>query len=239
MEGICRLSVGPDSFALRLHAVRTGHPESAWSYEGGIKRTIAGGRARVNMAAFYSDYQDLQVQSFIRPGVPDISNAASATIKGVEVEVAASAWRGVQLAGHLSWLDATYDRYLAVGPEGATGDAAGNRLNSAPEWSGSGSAVYEFATGRRGLASVRGDVSWQSRVFFTPFNTAIETQASYALVQMPAGFGPRTRRWQLAMYLRNLTNQEYITATSNLPLPAFTGRPRESQQWGTQFTLRP
>ena len=106
-------------------------PESAWSYEGGIKRTIAGGRARVNMAAFYSDYQDLQVQSFIRAGVPDISNAASATIKGVEVEVAASAWRGVQLAGHLSWLDATYIGYLAVGPEGATGDAAGNRLNSA------------------------------------------------------------------------------------------------------------
>ena len=45
----------------------------------------------------------------------DISNAASATIKGVEVEVAAAAGRGVQLAGNFSWLDATYDRYLAVG----------------------------------------------------------------------------------------------------------------------------
>ena len=51
-----------------------------------------------------------------------------------------------------------------------TGDAAGNRLSNAPEWSGSVSAVYEFATGRVGTASLRGDVSWQSRVFFTPFN---------------------------------------------------------------------
>jgi hypothetical protein len=79
------------------------NPEFAWSYEGGVKRTIA----------------------------------------GVEVEAAASGWRGVQLA--------------------------------APEWSGSGPAAYEFATGRAGFTSVRCDVSGQSRVFFTPFNTAIET----------------------------------------------------------------
>ena len=74
---------------------------------------MAGGRVRANTAVFYNDYQDLQVQSFLRPGVIDISNAGSATIKGIEVEVAAAAGRGVQLAGHVSWLDATYDRYLA------------------------------------------------------------------------------------------------------------------------------
>jgi iron complex outermembrane recepter protein len=213
-------------------------PEFAWSYEGGIKRTIAGGRMRLNTAMFYSDYQDLQVQSFIRPGVPDIRNAASAIIKGVEVEMAASAWRGLQLAGHFSWLDATYDSYLAVSPGGATIEAAGHRLNNAPEWSGSGSAAYEFATGRMGTASVRSDVSWQSRVFFTPLNDAIETQSAYGLVQLRAGFEPRTRRWELAVYIRNVANLAYITATANVPLPAFTGRPGEPRQWGTQFTLR-
>ncbi|MEO5897741.1 MAG: hypothetical protein ABIS06_18785 [Vicinamibacterales bacterium] len=70
-----------------------------------------------------------------------------------------------------------------------------NRLNSAPEWSGSVSAGYEFATGRAGTASVRGDVSGQSRVFFTPFNNRIETQESYGLVHLRAGFEPRHRRW--------------------------------------------
>jgi iron complex outermembrane receptor protein len=213
-------------------------PETAWSYEGGLKRNLAGGRARLNTAVFYTDYQDLQVQSFLRPGFPDVSNAASATIKGVEVEVAGSAWHGLLLAGNISWLDAIYDRYLAHGPEGVTGDVADHRLNNAPEWSGSGSAEYEFATGHGGLASVRGDVSWQSRVFFTPFNTRIETQGPYALVNMRAGFEPRNRRWELAVYVRNLANQEYFTSTDNLPLPAFTGRPGEPRQWGTQFTLR-
>ena len=121
----------------------------------GLKRTMAGGRVRANTAVFYNDYQDLQVQSFLRPGVPDISNAAIGDHQGLEVEAAAAVRRGLQLAGHVSWLDATYDHYLAVVPGGVTRDAAGNRLNNAPEWSGSGSAVYEFADrpGGDGLAA--------------------------------------------------------------------------------------
>jgi iron complex outermembrane receptor protein len=214
-------------------------PELAWSYEGGVKRTLAGGRARANAAVFYNDYRDLQVLSFVLPGLLDIRNAASATITGVEVEVAAAAWRGLQLAGNVSWLDATYDRFLAVGPGNVTADAAGKRLNNAPAWSGSGSAAYELAAGRTGTASVRGDVSWQSRVFFSPFNDAIESQPAYALVHLRAGFEPRNRRWELAVYARNLRNREYVTGIANaVQLPAIIGRPGEPRQWGTQLTIR-
>jgi len=187
---------------------------------------------------FYTDYRDLQVQSFIRPGVPDISNAASAIIKGVEVEVAAAARRSLRLSGHLAWLDASYDRFLAVLPGGATRLVAGNRLNNAPEWSGSGSAVYEFSAGRKGMVFVRGDLSWQTQVFFTPVNDAIETQRAYGLVHLRAGFEPPSRRWELAVYVRNAGDQEYITGTANVALPAFTARPGEPRLWGTQFTLR-
>ena len=213
-------------------------PESAWSYETGLKLTTAGGRVRANTAVFYNDYRDLQVQSFVEPGVIDIRNAGSATIKGMEVEVAAAAGHGVQLAGNVSWLDATYDHYIAAQPGDKTLDASGNRLNNAPQWSGSGSAIYEFPTGRAGTASVRADVSWQSRVFFTPVNDAIETQRAYGLLHVRAGFEPQSRRWEVAVYVRNLGNQDYITGTANVPIPAITGRPGDPRQWGTQFTLR-
>jgi iron complex outermembrane receptor protein len=187
---------------------------------------------------FYNAYRDLQVQSFVRPAVIDISNAGAASITGVEVEVAATAGRGLQFAGTISWLEATYDRYLARGLGGTTFDAAGNRLNNAPEWSGSGSAVYVFAAGRTGTASVRGDVSWQSRVFFTPVNDAIERQPAYGLVHLRAGFEPRSHRWEMAVYVRNLVNTEYITGTANVPPTAITGRPGDPRHWGTQFTIR-
>jgi outer membrane receptor protein involved in Fe transport len=43
-------------------------PEFAWSYEGGLKRTMADGRVYVNTAVFHNDYKDQQVQTFLRPG---------------------------------------------------------------------------------------------------------------------------------------------------------------------------
>jgi iron complex outermembrane receptor protein len=213
-------------------------PEFAWTYEGGVKTTVGGGRVRTNAAVFYTDYQDLQVQQFIGFGILDISNAASATIKGVEIEAAARVAAGLQLSGTFSWLDAVYDQYIAVGNAGVTQDAAGNRLNNAPEWSGSTSALYEFAARSAGTVSVRGDLTWQSRVFYTAFNDAFETQAAYALTHVRAGFEPASRRWELAVYVRNLANAEYITATANFPVNSIGGRPGEPRHWGTQFTLR-
>ena len=214
------------------------NPEFAWSYESGIKRSMAGGRIRTNVAVFHTDYRDLQVQSFIRPGVPDISNAASAGINGVEVEAGATAAAGLRLSGHFSWLDATYDRFLAVLPGGARRALEGNRLNNAPEWSAAGSAVHEFAIRQAGTAAVRADLAWQSQVFFTPVNDAIETQRAYGLVHLRAGFEPTGHRWEIALYLRNAGAREYIVGTGNVGLPAFTARPGEPRVWGTQFTLR-
>jgi iron complex outermembrane receptor protein len=214
-------------------------PELAWNYEGGVKQTMGEGRVRVNTAVFLNDYRDLQVQAFLRPGVIDISNAASATIKGVELETAVMATRAIQIAGHIAWLDATYDRYVAIGLGGVTRDAAGHRLNNAPAWSGSTSVIYELAAGRAGTVSVRGDAVWQSRVFFTAFNDAIDSQEAYGLVHLRAGFEPRSRRWELAVYVRNVGRREYITGTAtNVILPAFNGRPGEPRHWGTQLTLR-
>ena len=217
---------------------RTFNPEFAWSFEGGLKRTMASGRARVNMAVFSNDYRDLQVQSFLRTGVIDVSNAGSATIRGIEVEAAAAPGRGVQLSGHVAWLDATYDSYLFRGPGSVTFDAAGNRLNNAPGCSGAASAVYDLAIGGAGTASMRGDLAWQSRVFFTPVNDVIETQGDYGLLHLRAGFEPKSRRWEIAVYVRNLGNQEYITGTANVPIPAITGRPGDPRYWGTQLTIR-
>ena len=214
------------------------NPEFAWSYETGVKHSMAGGRVTANTAVFYTDYRDLQVQSFVRVGVPDITNAAAAVIRGVEVEVGTAARPGLRLSGHFSWLDASYDHFLAVLPGGATRPVEGNRLNNAPEWSGAGSAVYQFPTRRAGTASLRGDLSWQSQVFFTPVNDAIETQRAYGLVHLRAAFEPTSRRWEMALYVRNTGNQAYIVGTGNAAVTAFTARPGEPRSWGTQFTLR-
>ena len=111
-------------------------PEWAWSYEGGWKGALMGGRSRLAVSAFVMDYTNLQVQTPVGIGVFDIRNAAAATIRGVEVENTSRIGRGIEAGGHVTWLDATYDQYVAVANNGVTGDVAGNRLNNAPEWAG-------------------------------------------------------------------------------------------------------
>jgi iron complex outermembrane receptor protein len=212
------------------------HPEWAWSFEGGLKTTLAGGRARLGVSAFQTDYTDLQVQTAIRPGVLDISNAAAATIRGVEVEGAAGPWPTLQVGGHLAWLDATYDRYVAVGTGGVTADVAGNRLSNAPEWSGRLWIEGKADAGRAGTLSLRADWRWQSTVFFTPFNDAVQRQQPYGLLDLSLEVGPK--RWSLGAYVRNLTNEQHITGTFASPPPAIGGRPGEPRMMGVQLTFR-
>jgi len=218
----------------------TFRPELAWSYEAGWKRRLGGGRGRMNAALFHVDYRDLQVQSFIVPGLVEVSNAGRATSRGIEVEGALSAGGGLQFLGILSWLDAVYGQYVAVvGPNRVPVDATGKRLREAPTWSGSGAAIYEFKPVAIGTVSVRSDVSWQSRVFFTPGNDAVQSQHAYALVHARTMFVPRSRRWEVSVYVQNLGRQEYVTGTWVATRGvAISGRPGRPRHWGTEFTIR-
>jgi iron complex outermembrane receptor protein len=211
-------------------------PEYAWTYEGGLKTTFVDGRALLDVATFVTEYTDLQVQTAIRPGVIDISNAAAATILGVEAESAvqlASAWRA---GGHFTWLDATYDHYMAVGVGGITGDASGNQLTNAPEWSGNLWLEWNSRIGMSHPFSVRADSRWQSTVFFTPFNDDIQRQQAHGLLDVSAEVG--LRPWfTIGAYARNLTNQDFITGTFATPPPAIGGRPGHPRQMGVRLTV--
>lgn len=108
-------------------------PEWTWNYEGGVKTELMNGRARMNAPAFQMDYTNLQVQAPIGIGVFDIGNAAAATIRGIEVEGATRIAPRFKARGHVTWLDAIYDPYVAVAIGGVIGDVAAHRLNNAPQ----------------------------------------------------------------------------------------------------------
>jgi iron complex outermembrane receptor protein len=213
-------------------------PEWAWSYEGGVKTVLAGGRARLNVAAFDMEYTNLQVQTPIGIGVFDIRNAAAATIRGVETEAAMKIGRGLEAGGHLTWLDATYDQYVAVAFNGVTGDVAGKRLNNAPEWAGRGWMEWTGNVGRSKRVTVTADATSQSTVFYTPFNDDIQRQEAFGLLGTRVEYGPSHRRWSLNVYTRNLTNTGYIMATFGTSPTAFGGRPGASRQIGVQLAVQ-
>ena len=213
-------------------------PEWAWSYEGGWKSQLMGGRSRLDVSAFVMDYTNLQVQTPIGIGVFDIRNAAAATIRGVEVANTSRIGRGIEAGGHVTWLDATYDRYIAVDNSGVTGDVAGNRLNNAPEWAGRLWIEWSGDIARSRRLSIAADATAQSTVFYTPFNDSIQRQGPYGLLGARVEYGPSHRRWAVASYARNLTNTDYIMATFGTAPTAFGGRPGPSRQFSIEFTVR-
>ena len=184
------------------------------------------------------NYTNLQVQTPIGIGVFDIRNAAAATIRGVEVENTSRFGRGIEAGGHVAWLDATYDSYIAVNNTNVAGDVSGNRLNNAPEWAGRIWIEWTADIGQSRQLSIAADSTMQSTVFYTPFNDSIQRQVPYGLLGARVEYGPSHRRWAVAAYTRNLANVDYITATFGTAPTAFGGRPAPSRQFAIDFTVR-
>src|SRR3546814_8004504 len=69
-------------------------PEFAWSYEVGAKTDWFDRRLRLNIAAFRTDYSDLQISQLVPLCCVVVSNAAKARIKGVEVEAVVRPFAG-------------------------------------------------------------------------------------------------------------------------------------------------
>src|SRR5678815_1087860 len=113
--------------------------EEAQTYEVGAKFDF-GGTVRLNLAAFTSDYKDMQV-TYRGPApagvAPFLTNAGKASIDGAEAELTWAPTPDMRIEGSVGYLDATIDSLdnipLAVLPSGLL---PGNKLPFAPEWQG-------------------------------------------------------------------------------------------------------
>lgn len=213
-------------------------PESLWAYEVGFKSDLLDNRMQLNGSVFSYDYDDLQVLAFIVPGSIDVTNADAATIQGMELEVRAKATRSLELALGVSYLDAEYDVYPAApAPGGVTVDAAGNRLNNAPEW------MLQFGLDyRRAFTAwefyTSANYGWQDEVFFTADNNDVDRQGSYGLVDAAIGIESLDRHWDISIWGRNLTDEEYITWSVQYTPPGRTGHAGLPLTYGLRASYR-
>lgn len=215
-------------------------PETLWSYEVGFKSEFADKRVRFNGSGFYYDYKNLQVQSFLVPGVTDITNASDATVKGLEFELLAKPVEGLDIGGSLTYLDATYKNYPQAPIPGTnpavTIDASGKYLNSSPKWTYNLFAQYTLDLGDSGKAFIRGEYGWKDRQFFTVVNDNIQTMASYDLINASIGYTSPDDRWQVIVYGRNLSNTQYLVSTGTFTAVP-SGTPGDPRTYGVRLSF--
>ena len=103
-------------------------PENVTNYEIGLKGAFLDRRLRVGLSAFHMDYSNLQVTQFFGfNGGSVTSNAATAKIDGVSLDVTAKLGETTTVGAVFGYNDARYDKYPGAGAGGEAAD--GNRLN--------------------------------------------------------------------------------------------------------------
>ncbi|WP_299422433.1 TonB-dependent receptor [Sphingomonas bacterium] len=191
-------------------------PEKATNYEIGAKAQFFDRRLRFNLAAFYTDYRDLQVTRFFQPagttfGQFITENAGKARIKGVEVEASATPVRGLEFGGTFAYLDARYVEFTGTPSTIVTGNFNGNRLRQAPEFTASayGGYTYEFAD--QSSLGIRGTYKYQSLSYYDADNNPITVIPGYDLVDGSITFTSSDKHLELSLWVKNLTQTEYRT----------------------------
>ena len=195
-------SGGFNTFGDVSQPVNLFNPEFVWNYEAGLKAAFFDRALRMGVTGFYSDYTNLQQTLFrINPqtGVryPRVENAASAAIKGVELDVEAIPYRGVRLRASATWLDAKFGRFTSIDPiypERGEQDLTGNRLPQAPDWQFGISGEYSLPISSTLEITARADYKWQSEIYFDLFNNPLNTQDTYGLHQCLAFDRARSMR---------------------------------------------
>jgi iron complex outermembrane recepter protein len=189
-------------------------PEFVWSYEGGVKSSFDEGRLRTNLSVFHYDYQDLQVRALVSGIISGVTNAAAATVDGAEAEVVYRPMDNTTFNLGVSYLDATFDDFPTTNPDvGPTPiNLAGNSLPRAPNWQISFGAEHAFELGA-GTLTVRGDWAYQSETFFDEFNDPTRRQKPFSTLAGRVTYEPAGAAWSLALWGRNLTDEDYITNT--------------------------
>ena len=199
-------------------------PEKLDTFEAGFKADLLDRRLRVNFAAFYNFYSDMQVvQNITYPSGANsasIANAGEARTKGFELEVTAAPTQGLTLTGALAYLDATYKEYDTQILDPATGmlvsiSYAGNTLQNSPEWNAAFGFNWQLPVAS-GTLTTTGQYSYTSSKFTSYTNLPVERVGPVNLVNASVSWGPDDAGWSIGAYVRNLFDEEYFNQKLNL-----------------------
>lgn len=186
-------------------------PETVDAFEVGLKGQNASGTLRYSVAAFFYDYQDMQISFVDETSTVSTVNAAEAENSGIELEVDGSLGNGFAFDFYLTYLNAEYQEFF--NGDYANGfaitDLSGNTLPNAPESTAKLGLTWEGAVAG-GTLTVRGEAYYQDDVYFTEWNRKDAYQKSYEQFNASMDYSWNDQ-WLLSLWGRNLSDEEVMS----------------------------
>lgn len=189
--------------------------ESIDAFEVGLKTDLLDRRLRLNLAAFYYDYRNLQVFSL----EPDPNGAApiqrlqnaDAEVYGAEIDFQARPVAGLDLSFGAAYVHATYTDFI----DPIRGDFKGNRLDKAPRLQMTGRATYGFNLSDDWAGRIGADFSYQSKVYFSAVNAEPMAAGRHGEINLNAG-AEHSSGVDLSLFVRNVANKRYRVDMNDL-----------------------
>jgi iron complex outermembrane receptor protein len=182
-------------------------PETATSYDLGLKAELLGRRLSLEVSTFLMDFKNLVVPQTVA-GSPVLVNAGTERFQGAEVS---ATWRWASdITARLaySYHDARFRDYQKDFGNGTLTQLAGKRLEMSPYHLGGLGLAYAPA---RGLVA-NGELTYVGAVLLNQRNTA--PSGGYALYA--ASLGWREKAWEFRLGGQNLTDRRKPVSESEL-----------------------
>ena len=210
-------------------------PEEATGFEIGLKMDLLDGSARLNVAIFRTDFDDLQVSSYDpnannSTGAYVTTNAGSATSQGIEIDGLYAVSDNLTVGASVAYLQAEYTEFTSSCPlnpleqanlnctpvaGSTTGameqDLAGYQMERSPEYSGTMFAEY-FTTIDEMNAGVRFDVIYQGDVMVSPSQDSNLAADAYAKLNLNFTLNSADDTWVASLGVFNITDEQPTTS---------------------------
>jgi iron complex outermembrane receptor protein len=187
--------------------------ENVTSYELGFKAEW-GGRFRLNAAAFFADYEDMQLFLFKDVGNGNFTqvtdNAADAEIQGIEVEYTFQFTDNFRLSGTLASIDAELvNALIDTDGDGTPEDFSGTRPDNTAEFTATVVASLDIPLGNGSDINLRLDWRSSSDVYDDIGEQPDRLHGSYDILGARATWTSSNDRLSVALWGRNLTEEVY------------------------------
>jgi iron complex outermembrane receptor protein len=184
-------------------------PETLMAYEVGFKSELMDGRARLNGAAYYYDYDDYQAFVFIQSS-GTVTNLKAETT-GVELDFIVNPVDGLDIMLSGSYFDAKV-KDLALGATDPSVEPLHKDVEPsfAPPLQLAALVRYGWPA-FNGTLSVQVDGNYTDSYFHNLRNFDSQKYDDYVTGNARVGYAPDSGNWEIAAFVKNFTDERYRT----------------------------
>ena len=188
-----------------------------WAYELAYRSKWWDDRLQLNANIFYYDYKDQQLSLEVPGGAGQTvtRNIGKSHLYGGEIEARVRPLEGLTLFASVGLLKTKFDEAVTF-DQGALRNYSGNEFPESPSVTASAGGIWKHQSG----LFVSTDVSYTDG-YFSPrdlANNPLRYVDAFTLVNAQLGY--ETKNGTLAIFARNLFDEQYLT---NVATPGLTG----------------